>query len=124
MNGIVKVQIGKVEHTLLFGMKAIMIYSEKHLNELNRNPNKDAIIDEFKSFSYIVYAGLCNYAESQDLEYPTFENAYSLTEDLNDLPNEVLRIATAFKESRATQKLINVLNPVKKKVSKKEVPTL
>jgi hypothetical protein len=134
MNGICEVEINGVKHTLLFGMRSVMIFQEKSLaavlklNEGLEDKSKWKDIDPIKQLNYLFYAGLCNYAESKDLEFPSFESCYTLVDELLAQPNAdelSVKIFNTFKDSRAGTKLIELLTPkteeAKEEVKKKKV---
>lgn len=122
MNGVCNITVNGVSYSLKFGMRAIMIFQEKSLaaviklNEGEEDKSKWKDIDPVKQLVYLVYAGLCNDAESKDLEYPKFEDCYSLVDDIlagKDADAISVKIFNAFKESRAGAKLIEMFNPKK-----------
>ena len=79
-NAKVKFKIDGIERSLYFGMVATQIFAEKAANTVNQKLNSNDI----KTLAYLVYAGLCNQADLTDDSYPTFEQAYELTEKIID----------------------------------------
>lgn len=111
MNGICKIDLEGQEIAFLFGMKAMLIFSEKYGKEIYNSGGVDKV-DAFKLFTYVVYAGLCNRSESLDNEYPSFEHAYYLSEKLNFYnPDLAVKVMNTFNESRATKEVLERLNP-------------
>lgn len=132
-NGIVSIELEGVKHTLLFGMKAIRIFSEKTSQEIQRqNATIEDVnewnfqIEENKSFIYLVYAGLCNYAESNDLEYPSYQDCYLIANELLFDANQQVKIWEVFKSSKAGSNLLSAFaqkQESKKKNTKKQTGT-
>jgi hypothetical protein len=125
MNGICHIDLNGNRVSFLFGMRSVSIYQSKVLaNNLKQieiikanNPDLNdedvkALItnDSFKLFTYIVYGGMCNYADLKDEMFPTFEQAYEVAEQLN-FDNELYQIVmNAFESSKATQETLKALN--------------
>lgn len=88
-NAKVKFKIDGVERSLYFGMVATQIFAEKGTKLAENNSEANNV----KSFAYLVYAGLCNQADLLDNSYPSFEQAYELTEKIieqgEELQNEI-----------------------------------
>jgi hypothetical protein len=87
-------------------MRSVFIYREKIAN-----CKQDALGDQFKLFSYIVYAGMCNFQDSIDGEFPTYQEAYEVAELVNLDPVLSKKVLTAFEESRATKQILEALAP-------------
>lgn len=108
----------EVFYSLYFGLLATQIYAQKCLHVSNNKIETS----NTKEFSFIIYGGLCNAAEINDLPYPSFELAYELTEEIlsrgEDLQTEIFK---SWSESKAGSKLIAALpkpDKSKKKVVK------
>lgn len=90
-NAKVKFKIDGVERSLYFGMVATQIFAEKGAKQATNNTEANNI----KSFAYLVYAGLCNQADLLDNSYPTFEQAYELTEKIIEQGEELQNLIFA-----------------------------
>ncbi len=107
-----------VNYSLFFSMIAIEIYQTKSFNEVKRL--KDAglplEVDDIKAMSYIIYAGLCGYADLKEKVRPSFEQAYELADSLCYLDNSELvnEIFECFNNSRASKALRQRLGIEKK----------
>ncbi len=90
-NGRVQFDIDGVKRSLYFGMVATQIFTEKVANLAIKKVESSDV----KTFAFLVYAGLCNQCDLLDLPYPTFEQAYHLTENIihkgEDLQNEIYK---------------------------------
>lgn len=128
MNGIFEITVKRTKHKLMFRMKAAQILKMRAANSVETT----GTVDEFKAFVYLVYAGMCNYAESLDLVYPTYEYVYELVDDLlneSDSIEQQTKLWQCFNESKAGENLqefikavsviktdeVEVEQPVKKK---------
>lgn len=111
MNGICKFTLKEgQEISLLFGMRSVFIFSEKLGNEMHRNNISDAKkIDAFKTFSYIIYAGLCNDAERKDEPYPSFEKAYDIACEVQGDSEISKLIFDTYNDSKATKEMLDKL---------------
>lgn len=107
---------------LYFGMKSVLLFSEKYTNELLQ---KNGNVDDFKCFAYIIFSGLINQADRKELPYPTFEEAYDLTESINLDPILTKQVYDFWNNCKATQKLIESVNKTTQSnsVKKKKVQT-
>lgn len=111
--------------TLYFGMTAIQIFANKGVEELTRlraeNPklsDKDLgiLADRIKSVAYLVFAGMCNYADLNDVPRPVFAECYEIADEIyqnND--GTIEAVFAAFDENRANEKLLEMLNGKQKK---------
>lgn len=110
-NGRIKFTVESGEYTLHFGMKSAQIFAEKGLNEfllVEERGEKKA--DDIKSFAYIIFSGLCNYADISEKQHPTFEEAYLLTEEILMAPPDVqTSIFDTWKEARPTKEMMDRL---------------
>lgn len=116
MNGVCKIQLNEKEISFLFGMRSIFIYGEKITK-----CKQDALSDQFKLFSYIVYAGMCNFQDSIDGEFPTYQESYEIAEQLNLNPDLSKKVLSAFEESRATKQILEALAPEANGKEKKKI---
>ena len=111
---------GKEEH-LYFGMDAYEIVQTKSVQATIDNN-----VSNFKMCSYIIFGGMVNYAVLKEINKPTYEDAYLLTEQIflkeTDFQDKIFK---AWNESLANETLQKVLNGVKKKAeeSKKQTGT-
>ena len=128
-NGICIINVGGVEHTLMFKMRAIEIIREKSFSatiDLNKNNPKEKDwknIDGLKLLSFIIYGGKCNHAEFLDLPFPSFQECYELMNDLLvDENSDAIQkqIMESFNNSKATQKLMESLKLFNDEPNKKE----
>lgn len=127
-NGIIKFKLNRVDYALFFGMKAVRIFQELMLKEtLKANggtmPSKKEDlkqVDEMIAFAITIYAGMCNEAESDQLEYPSYKEAYSLANDILLEPGLDAKIWNCFKESRASENLMSLMGLKKKTIQKKQ----
>lgn len=110
-NGRIKFTVPSGEYTLHFGMKSAQIFAEKGLNEfLLMEERGEKKADNIKSFAYIIFAGLCNYADIVEHQHPKFEDAYLITEEILMAPDEIqISIFNAWKESRPTKDMMDRL---------------
>lgn len=105
-NAKVKFKIDGVERSLYFGMVATQIFAEKGAKQAVNNTEANNI----KSFAYLVYAGLCNQADLLDNSYPTFEQAYELTEKIIEQGEELQNlIFTTWQNSKPAKEMIDRL---------------
>lgn len=119
----IDIQIQGVTHSLYFGMAAIQIFSEKSIHELQilaaenpKTPLDKLQADPVKSFAYIIYAGLCNQADIEELQRPTFKFAYDLADSILYEDDEFQKpIFDCFNNSRAHKALKERLGGVEKK---------
>ena len=117
-NGICKINIEGEEISLLFGMKSVFIFGQKYAEHVSKvGQGKE---DGFKLFSYIVYAGMCNYADSKDEEYPEYQTAYLITEHINADDELAKKVMSSYNGSKAAQDLINKISPAKDTDTKKK----
>lgn len=110
-NGLITFHVDGVSHTLYFGMVATQIFAEKGMQEQVwlKDRGEDRA-DDVKAFACIVYAGACNYADRIDVQRPTFEACYNLTESILMEGTELQdQIFTCFRESRPTQAMYDKL---------------
>lgn len=122
-NGRISFEIEGTKHTLYFGMSAIEIFSRKSVLEVERlakeypkTPINDLKADSVKSFTYMIYAGLCNQADIKEQDRPSFEDAYELSENILYQGEELqANIFNCFNESRANQLLQEKLHGKQKK---------
>lgn len=110
-NGHFDFELEGVKYSLRFGMTAVQIFFQKSAQQVKElaeeNPGvplDELKADNVKSFAYLLYAGLCNYADSKEQKRPTFEDAYNLTESvLTDAPESLQKeIFDCYSNSRAT----------------------
>lgn len=110
-NGRIKFLIPSGEYTLHFGMKSAQIFAEKGLSEfllIEARGEKKA--DDIKSFAYIIFSGLCNYADIAEKQHPSFEEAYLITEEILMAPAEVqTSIFDTWKDARPTKEMMERL---------------
>lgn len=105
-NAKVKFIIDGVERSLYFGMVATQIFAEKGAKLAENNTNANNV----KSFAYLVYAGLCNQADLLDNAYPTFEEAYELTEKIIEQGEELQnQIFTTWQNSKPAKNMLEML---------------
>jgi len=123
-NAKVKFKIDGVERSLYFGMVATQIFSEKAANTVTQKLNSNDV----KTLAYLVYAGLCNQADLSDDAYPSFEQAYELTEKIIDQLDSETQ-ATIFKtwaESKPAKDMMaqlpKAIDEVNEEGKKKESP--
>lgn len=110
-------------HHLHFGMSAIRIYQEKVFSEIqglsSESPKtklEDLKADPVKSFAYLIYAGLCNYADIQEKSRPTYQYSYSISEEILYMDDSIQNdIWVCFSESRAGKDLLDKLPKPEKK---------
>lgn len=108
--GLFQFELDGEQIELYFGMKSVLLFSEKYTNELAKNGDVDA----FKSFAYIIFSGLVNQADRKETAYPTFESAYDLTEKINLDDKLAKDIFDFWNNCKATQKLIESVNSANK----------
>jgi len=103
-NGKVQFEIDGIKRSLYFGMVATQIFAEKGFKLAEKGLENNNV----KSFAYLVYAGLCNQADLLDNAYPTFEQAYELTERIIEQGEELqTSIFNAWSESKAAQNMLD-----------------
>lgn len=132
MNGRIEFELNGIAHCLFFGTLAVRIYTTKSAEEFERisegkkltTAELVSLIDQDKSFAYIIYAGLCNYAEIKEQKHPTFEEAYILTESIFYSGNKQLAIdiINEYSESRATKAQLESMNALNTDEKKSENP--
>ena len=111
MNGVFELSVKGAKHTLMFRMKAYQILQMKSAVELERS----GTVDELKAFVYLVYAGMCNYAESLDLVYPEYQYCYNLVDDLlneSDSKEQQNAMYACFKASKAGEMIFDLIKQV------------
>lgn len=114
--GLLIIEVEGKQVELYFGMKSVLLFSEKYTNELEKNGNVDA----FKSFAYIIFSGLVNQADRKELPYPTFEQAYDLTEKINHDDKLSKEIFDFWNNCKAAQKLIESVNKINQNTNVKK----
>lgn len=134
-NGKVSFDIDGVKRSLYFGMVATQIFKEKagrnaiqqahELEELEKSIGKAKANEEWiklveerkssedlKAFVFIVFGGLCNHAHLRGDNYPTYEQAYELSERILylDKTGEIQTlIYTTWAESQPAKDMIEQL---------------
>lgn len=121
------------EIDLLFGMRAVLIFSQKLGAEMERNDIQDVKeVDHFKAFAYIIYGGMCNNADRKDEKFPSFEEAYDMAIKINEEPEIAKSIYDAWEDSKATKDMVDRIagataetakEDTKKKTTSKSKPT-
>lgn len=102
-NGRVQFEIDKVKRSLYFGMIATQIFTEKAA----KVAVKEVETNDVKTFAYLVYAGLCNQMDLLDMPYPTFEQAYELTEKILQQGDELqTTIYKTWEESKPAKDMM------------------
>lgn len=64
------------KYSLFFGMVATEIMARKSVNLVGLDDKSEEA--RLKTFSYLVYGGLCNQADRKDISRPPYEEAYDL----------------------------------------------
>lgn len=113
-NARVTFEVEGVKHSLYFGMVATEIISDKSYEMA-----KKGIKDGLKSLAYIIFGGLCNYAESKDQDHPEFEEAYLIAELICKDVELCDKIQSTWTESKPYEELMNRLSSLKKKADVK-----
>lgn len=114
---------GKVN--LYFGMSAIEVYSNKsveQVNKLAKEHPKVAVKDLGKfasgslSFSYVIFAGLCGWADREENIRPKFADAFDMAQEIMEQGDELQKLVyVTFSNSRAHKILQERLNGIQKK---------
>lgn len=78
-NGIIDFEIEGVTHSLFFGMVATEIIEGLSIKAAKEG-ELGAKIDNLKAFAYVVYGGLCNKADSIDIQRPEYTEAYMIAD--------------------------------------------
>lgn len=143
-NGKVQFEIDGIKRSLHFGMIAARIFTEKAVdlankrddelnklisdlgneegtkkhNELNEERKE---YDDIKSTAYIVYGGLCNQSHINDTSFPTFDEAYSLTERILQYPDILTKITDVWRNSEPMKSMLDKLPKPEEERSKKKV---
>jgi hypothetical protein len=119
----IDIEIQGVTHSLYFGMSAIQIFSEKSIHELQllsaqnpKTPLDKLQADPVKSFAYVVYGGLCNTADINEQQRPTFTECYEIAENILYEDEAVQKsVFDCFNNSRAHKALKERLSGIQKK---------
>jgi len=106
-NGRITFTVPSGDYTLHFGMKSAQIFAEKGYKEfLLVEERGDKGADDIKSFAYIIFSGLCNYADIAEKQHPSFETAYLVTEEiLLDGGELQTKIFEVWKSSRPIEEM-------------------
>jgi hypothetical protein len=110
--GLIKFELDGEQVELYFGMKAILLFSEKLSKHVTDNGFVDdkgqpdfLQADRFLTFAYIIFGGMCNSADRKELPYPVFTEAYDLTEKINHDPVLTKRIYDFWNNCKASKSL-------------------
>lgn len=95
------------KHSLYFGMVATEIFANKSIKVAGEPKSTEA---QLKSFSYLIYGGLCNQADRRDVARPNFEEAYDLTMLILEQGEELqTNIWAAWSETKPSKAMMNAL---------------
>lgn len=122
-NGNISFEIEGVKHSLFFGMVATEIIEELSVKAANEN-KLGSQINNLKAFAYVVFGGLCNKADSMDVQRPEFTEAYIIA-DAIWLDQELsTKIYKTWEESKPCVELMKRIGtaPDKKKDEVKPKP--
>lgn len=100
-------------YSLYFGMVATQIISEKSVKTVKNS--KVEKVDNIKAFAYIIYGGLCNDADSRDIERPEFTEAYQIADSIVGNDELTTRIYSTWENSKPYTELLAKLGIDKKK---------
>lgn len=126
MSNILEITYKGDKYKLLLGMVCTQIVSEKSVAVAERKQK----ISDIKYLSFVIYGGLCNWAEKCDEAYPDYELAYDITnqicEDDLEIKDPVKKlqniIYTTWSETKPSKELLSLLpQGDKKKVEKKKI---
>lgn len=133
MEHLISVNVADRNIPLLFGMTAVRIWQERALNDVVKpalsadkkkiDPEKvkGSNVDNTKAWAYMVFAGMCNYADYKEIERPQYGEAYELAEEMLYLPDEEQkRIWDCFSNSRAYERMTMKLSELTGKQKKSE----
>ena len=119
-------KINKNQYTVYFGMTSVGIFQQKSFQEVMRMTENGIEatgenVDKIKTFAYVVYSGLCNWADIQDEQRPKYSDVYMLCEDiLRDNVEIQEGIWTTWQESQPVKEMLERLNGVVKNTSQKK----
>lgn len=109
---VIDFEIKGEKYSLYFGMLATEIIGNMAFEAV---ASKDT--GNIKMFAIVVYGGLCNRAEMSLKSKPSFEEAYLLTNEILQQPEELQsKIYSAWHDSEPNKRLQDILNKGKKKV--------
>lgn len=118
-------QIEGKEYTLYFGMASVGIFQQKSLEEVIRMNDSGVKatadnVDKIKTFAYVIYSGLCNWADLQDQKRPAFGDCYILTEEILSSGVDIQNgIWEAWTDSKPVDEMLKRLNGKEKTAQKK-----
>jgi len=114
-NGKISFEIEGVKHSLYFGMTATEIIANSSVTAISKGE-----VTDIKAFAYILFGGMCNFADCIDEVRPKFQDAYFLAEQIANENEITADIYKAWNESKPKEELLKRLNAVKKKAEQKK----
>ena len=109
-NGKISFEIEGVKHSLYFGMTATEIIANSSITAINKGE-----VTDLKAFAYILFGGMCNFADSIDEVRPKFNDAYMLAEQISNEDQITKDIYDAWNGSKPKDELLKRLDAIKKK---------
>lgn len=106
----ITIEVNGVKYPLYFGMVAVEMIVKKSVEAAAKGE-----ADDLKSFAQIVHAGMCNSADMNDIDRPSFSDSYIIAEEVASDEDQSKLISDAWINSKPHKDLIERLSGGNKK---------
>jgi len=107
MSNKIDFEIDGVKHSLRFGMTAVEITQNKAYQHTQLHNNEQ--LSTWDMFVVIIYSGLCNNADVEEINRPKWKDAFDIAESLADETETTMLIWECWENSKPVKAMMERL---------------